>query len=255
MEDIRLSGYASSAIKNIGYLQLERNANHVFAYKNGKTVYSFIFVRKGALEYRFPTLQKTFLLEKDFILYIPKGLPYETTYLHEGTKIKLLTFDIEKNADLTRLTNPVILHSPEATFVLSSISKQTMYSSLFLTAKIYELLHLTQATQNAIPKKYRALAPALAELQQQYFKNEKIGYYAGLCGMSESNFRKLFKEYTSATPIEYRNLIRIAAVQTLLNTGEATISEAAYLAGFNNMSFFYQVYNKYKNNETAITRI
>ena len=88
--------------------------------------------------------------------------------------------------------------------------------------------------------------PALLELKQQYFKNEKISYYSELCDMSESNFRKLFKEYTGHTPISYRNLIRISAVQALLNTGETTISEAAYLVGFNNMSFFYEVYNKHK---------
>ena len=108
-------------------------------------------------------------------------------------------------------------------------------------------MHYFEKTGNTIPQKYQKLLPALWELKQQYFKNEKISYYAELCSMSESNFRKLFKEYTGNNPITYRNLIRISAVQTLLNTGEATISEAAYLVGFNNMSFFYQVYNKYKN--------
>ena len=152
---------------------------------------------------------------------------------------------MENHDDLLRLTAPIATKSPDATLVFSSISKQNMYSSLFLTSKIYELLHLVTTADNAIPKKYRALAPAITELQQQYFKNEKIGYYANLCGMSESNFRKLFKEYTGKSPIEYRNLIRISAVKTLLNTSELTVSEAAYLVGFNNMAFFYEVYNKY----------
>ena len=62
--------------------------------------------------------------------------------------------------------------------------------------------------------------------------------------MSESNFRKLFKEYTGKSPIEYRNLIRISEVKKMIDSGEFTVSEAAYLVGFNNMSFFYEVYNK-----------
>ena len=249
MEDIRLYYYTNSSIKNLGYAQVERNANHVFAFKNGKWVNSFIFIRKGALEYRFPTLHQTLLVEKDSVLYIPKGLPYTTTYLQEGTKIKILTFDMENSKDLMSLNKPVLLQSPETNFVLSSISKQNMYSSLFLTAKIFELLHLTLATQNTLPKKYRSLAPALTELQQQYFKNEKIGYYASLCCMSESNFRRLFKECTGKTPIEYRNSIRISAVKTLLNTSEMTVSEAAYLVGFNNMAFFYEIYNRFIEEE------
>ena len=90
------------------------------------------------------------------------------------------------------------------------------------------------------------MLPALLELKQQYFKNEKISYYAQLCSMSESNFRKLFKEYTGTSPITYRNLIRVSAVQSLLNTGEINVSEAAYLVGFNNMAFFYQTYHKHQ---------
>ena len=245
MEDIRLQTYTNYDIKDLGYAQIERGANHRFAFKNGKSLYSFIFVKSGAMTYRFPTLKKTIALEKDSVLYIPKLLPYETTYLQDGTKIKILTFDMEKNDDLANLNAPIVTHLPEATLVFSSISQQNMHSPLFLSAKIYELLHLIKTTDKAIPKKYRALAPALDELQREYFKNEKISYYARLCGMSESNFRKLFKEYTGKSPIEYRNLIRVAAVKTLLNTSELTVSEAAYLVGFNNMSYFYEVYNKH----------
>ena len=31
----------------------------------------------------------------------------------------------------------------------------------------------------------------------------------------------------------------------MIDSGEFTITEAAYLVGFNNMSFFYEVFNKY----------
>ena len=64
--------------------------------------------------------------------------------------------------------------------------------------------------------------------------------------MSESNFSKLFKEYTGFSPIEFRNRIRIAEVRKLTDSGEYSISEAAYMVGFNNMSFFYETYNKHK---------
>ena len=64
MEDIRLDTQSSSEIKNIGYAQIERQENHRFAYKTGKALHSFIFVRGGGMRYRFPTLKKTILLEK-----------------------------------------------------------------------------------------------------------------------------------------------------------------------------------------------
>ena len=63
--------------------------------------------------------------------------------------------------------------------------------------------------------------------------------------MSESNFRKLFRENIGKSPIEYRNHIRIMEFEKLISSGEFTVSEAAYVVGFNNMSFFYEVYHKY----------
>ena len=96
-----------------------------------------------------------------------------------------------------------------------------------------------------LPKKYIKILPALNEIKQMYFENKKLRYYADLCNMSESNFRRLFKDYTGKSPIEYRNLIRISEVKKMLDSGEFTTSEAAYLTGFNNMSFFYELYKKY----------
>lgn len=247
MEDIRISENLDFAIKKIGFIQIERPANHLFSYKTGKPLYTFLYVQKGAMRYYFNTLKQTVYVEQDTGIFIPKNLPYQATYLQEATKIKLLTFDTKKNNLLMHFNAPLGLKMPELALIFSSISKQNMHSSLFLSSKIYELLHYLETIDNTIPQKYQKLLPALLELKHQYFKNEKISYYAELCSMSESNFRKLFREYTGTNPITYRNLIRISAVQTLLNTGETTISEAAYLAGFNNMSFFYQVYNKYKD--------
>ena len=62
--------------------------------------------------------------------------------------------------------------------------------------------------------------------------------------MSESNFRKLFKEYTGRTLIEYRNRIRIAEVRKLIASEEYSVQEAAYQVGFRNMSFFIETLRK-----------
>lgn len=100
-----------------------------------------------------------------------------------------------------------------------------------------------------IPNKYTKIVPALNEIQKFYFRNKKISYYSNMCYMSESNFRKLFKEYTGKSLIEYRNLIRLSYAHKMINSGEYTVQEAAHTIGFNNMSFFYEIYKKYIINE------
>ncbi len=244
MQDIRFDGHLNLTIQEPGFVQLARKANHEFAYKNGKKWYSFIFVQHGELEYHFTTLKQKILLYKNDVLFVPKDLPYKATYRKDGTQIKILTFDINADALTDKFFTPIKINNSELVFTFASVSQENMYSSLFLSSKIYELLHFLEISEIGLRYQYEKLSPALQELKQQYFKNEKISYYAALCNMSESNFRKLFREYTGKSPIEYRNLIRIAAVKNLLKTGELTVSEAAYLVGFNNMSFFYQLYHK-----------
>jgi AraC-like DNA-binding protein len=113
---------------------------------------------------------------------------------------------------------------------------------------LYEILYHFQKRNYGTPKKYQGITCAIKEINENYRENHKILYYAQMCNMSESNFRKLFREYTGKSPIEYRNNIRISAFEKLMESREFTVSEAAYLVGFNNMSFFYDTYNKYKNN-------
>ncbi len=111
-----------------------------------------------------------------------------------------------------------------------------------------------ESSPSDIPKKYIKLLPAISEIKLKYTESKKLSHYAEMCDMSQSNFRRLFKEYTGKTFIEYRNVIRIFAAKAMIDSGEFSVSEAAYLSGFNNMSFFYEIYNRYIKNQSCNQR-
>jgi AraC-like DNA-binding protein len=247
MEDIRFSGNLNLKITTPGFVSVVRNKTFTFPYAKGKRFFSFIFVMRGALEYFFTKDKKKLYLEPECALFIPKDYPYVATYLKDNTKICILNFDLEEQVIPDIFSKPIYLKTPEINLIFNSISFNNMSNPLFLAAKIYELLYHVDIQEINTPYKYKKLIPAIKEFQQFYFKNEKMSYYAALCNVSESCFRRLFKEYTGQSPIEYRNSIRIANLKRLLSSGEFKINEAAYLVGFNNMSFFYEVYNKYKD--------
>jgi len=249
MEDIRFSGNLHLKITTSGFVSVVRNENFTFPYPKGKGFFSIVFASRGALEYHFIKDKKTVRLDPEYALFIPKDYPYIATYLENNTKIRILNFELEYQKISENLSKPLLLKTPEISLIFNSISFNNMSNSLFLASKIYELLYYIEAQTIATPYKYQKIIPALKEFQQYYFKNEKMSYYAALCNISEPSFRRLFKEYTGQTPIEYRNSIRIANLQRLLSSGEFKINEAAYLVGFNNMSFFYEVYNKYKEQD------
>lgn len=244
MENIRFDGKLKYRIDNVGYIQVVRNANYLFEYKKGKELFSFIYVKDGEIEYTFTEIGKSVHLKKDSLLYIPKHYPYYTTYLKENTAIRIFTFDIETNTLPAFLSAHCILKSPDTFSVFNSINNQ---NTLLIYSNIYRLLYIMQDESQTVPLKYRNITPAINRIKQKYFENHKISYYAELCNMSESNFRKLFREYTKMSPIEYRNKIRIAQARRMIEAEGYTVLEAAYITGFNNMSFFYETYNKYKN--------
>ena len=84
----------------------------------------------------------------------------------------------------------------------------------------------------------------MAELEARLEGNARIEHYAALCGMSESGFRRLFREYCGCSPLEYRNALRLERARTLLQSGDYNVSEAAEKVGFSNLSFFIRSYKK-----------
>jgi AraC-like DNA-binding protein len=241
MEDIRFHKQLAYKLENIGYVSVQRHKNYFFEYKKGKETYSIIYVTDGQLTYTLTNNSEVFHITKGDILFIPKHLPYKTLYLQDNTVIQIVVFDITGDAIHKHLQNPICTRSQSMAAIFSSISNDP----LLLAGKAYELLyHLIRKADKKMPVKYRKILPAIDDMIAHYEENHKMEYYAGLCNMSESNFRKLFKEYTGRSVIEYRNALRIAQVNKMLDSGEFSVSEAAYAVGFHNMSFFYEVYNK-----------
>ncbi|MFH5834442.1 AraC family transcriptional regulator [Proteiniclasticum sp. C24MP] len=67
---------------------------------------------------------------------------------------------------------------------------------------------------------------------------------AEFCGYSSSYFTKFFKNYTGASFVSYRNLIRLEKAKKLLESGEHTGLEVSGKCGFENYSYFIRAFRK-----------
>lgn len=245
MKSIRYNGKLDFKIDNIGYVKVMRDENFTVPYRSGKDKYSLILPESGSMSYHFTRTNETVKLFPGDVIFIPKGCPYIATYLQKSTVMNLFMFTADGSIFPENALNPFKKTLPE-------LSQNTIFSlhensgnTLFLTAKIYEILSALENSSESDDKRYKKIMPALQALRDRYFENHKLSHYAEMCGMSESNFRKFFREYTGKSPVEFRNAVRISQVRRMLDSGEYTVAEAAYEAGFNNMSFFYDVLNKY----------
>ena len=236
-------------VENIDILNVTRGKNYKYSYRTGRTKHGFIYLIKGKMRDIFLDPQVgTIDLQSGELVFIPKGSAYTGMYLERGTEIKIVQFDLASGTLPSYLSQAKKIELPNAGELIEAFFKplkQSITSHPFYDLScLYALLWQMDALYSKIPGKYKKLQGALSELSEHYEKNEKIAYYAALCDMSEVGFRRLFREYTGKSPIEYRNDVRLQNARMLLQSGEYNVSEAAEFCGFSNLSFFIRLYKK-----------
>ncbi len=82
-------------------------------------------------------------------------------------------------------------------------------------------------------------------LESNYTKDVTTSQLAGICSMSESNFRKLFRKYSELSPIAYRNLLRMKRAKELLETGLYTVNEAAAIVNVSDPFYFNKMFRRH----------
>ena len=181
-------------------------------------------------------------------MFIPKGTTYSGVYFDANTEIKIIQFEVLSGELPPYFVKPSKLQCPNAAAwveaFFSPAKSQISARPFYHLSCFYALMQEIDDCCFNLPSKYKRLQPALSALVQHYQKNEKIAYYADLCGMSEAGFRRLFREYVGTSPVEYRNTLRLQEAKARLQSGEYTVSEAAESVGFTNLSFFIRLYKK-----------
>ncbi|MBB6634561.1 helix-turn-helix domain-containing protein [Cohnella thailandensis] len=69
---------------------------------------------------------------------------------------------------------------------------------------------------------------------------------SAFCNLSPNYFCALFKKTTGKTFTEYLNMLRVHEAEQLLRTGQTTVSEAARISGFSNLTYFGRVFKQFK---------
>lgn len=234
-------------IGNIGFFNVKRPRRFQKAWPAGRDQHSFIYTRKGIMQYNFNN-SKEILASAGEMIFIPKGTIHTTTYMDAESEVEIAQFDIMEGSLPAILTDASIIKIDNADDIFTSFYTELQSGAaeipVFFIYKMYELIWNVSKQMPNIPYKFCKLQPALKEIKTHFSDNRKISYYANIAGMSESGFRRLFNDFTGVSPIEYRNRIRLENAKMLLKSGEYRIEEAAFAVGFTNLSFFYRSYKQ-----------
>ena len=236
-------------VGSIDIQNVSRPMDYKHTFRNGRGKHGFIYTVSGQMQYLFST-GEVLRIEGGELIFIPKSTVYTSIYLEKNTEIKIVQFDLMSGSLPDYFTRPVKIELPRAGELIEAFFKPLEHHMpnhpLYDLSCLYGLLWQIDESESRIPAKYKKLQAALSEITEYFTKNEPIAYYADLCNMSEVNFRRLFKEYTGLSPIDYRNDLRLTAARGKLQSGEYNVSEVAELCGFSNLSFFIRLYkNKY----------
>lgn len=90
------------------------------------------------------------------------------------------------------------------------------------------------------------------ERSKQYIANHilkkiTLNELADVAGLNPVYFGMLFKKTTGYTVKEYINLLRIRKSKDLLDSGEYSVKETAYLCGYNDIYYFSKLFRKLTN--------
>jgi AraC-like DNA-binding protein/quercetin dioxygenase-like cupin family protein len=86
------------------------------------------------------------------------------------------------------------------------------------------------------------LAEAIYFIERNLNCEFKIEDVASSVYLSPNHFRRIFKEATGQTPIEYINKIRISKASKLLKDEGLTISKVSELVGINDLNYFSRLF-------------
>jgi AraC-like DNA-binding protein len=90
----------------------------------------------------------------------------------------------------------------------------------------------------------RAVAPALSYIASNYSEKLELSTAAKLCDLSRFQFSRTFKKEQGLTYRDFVIQTRIQRAAELMKRPTLSVTEAAFMAGFNDLSYFSRVFRR-----------
>lgn len=98
--------------------------------------------------------------------------------------------------------------------------------------------------ENIELQKFQLISKGILYLEENNASDLSIKEIAAMCNISEIYFRKLFKQYSGVSPMEYKVNIKISNAKKYLTLETLSIKEIAFLSGFNDYAYFCRLFKR-----------
>ena len=212
----------------------------------------FLFVTNGKGFFEKENIKES--LQEGSLILLEKGEKYivrasEEDFEYITTGYKILPEGALKSTGLPQIwdlnDNPYIAN--QISEILSVWEERapiyTLRTRILCEQLLINLFDLHCKGDNYLKEENR-LSPAITYINQFYDKPISSKTLAELCGMSVSNFRRVFKNELGMLPMEYREKLRIYWSKRLLRSGIFSVSEIALKLGYCDVYHFSKDFKK-----------
>lgn len=144
-------------------------------------------------------------------------------------------------------TSPFLYHLLEDIY-LEFRQKQTFYSNMLHSLFLVLLSELNRLPDSIVKEEDARITPvrtALLHIYSHYAEPLTVSGLAGLCCLSESHFRRIFKEIIGISPLEYLQHYRIQHACHLILQDRIPLNETAKQVGYQTLSSFNRQFRQY----------
>lgn len=243
--------YSDFGVKNI--------ETYKMTFKNNNTVnYSETPRRKNLLHLvtsgrrRYEINDKSFMVERGTLIFIPDKTKYITTAFSQNDEDCAgigICFDLDfplcgNGADIyyknVSAQNDKVLELFQRIYENQKSNPLELLEHKYL---FYKLLSFLTSSYTIQSQDYLVIKAAVEFINKHYKENLPIKLYADECNLSESHFRKKFRECFGKSPIDYRDQLRFAEAKRLYQNNY-TAQEIAENLGFYNSGYMLKLYKK-----------
>lgn len=225
-----------------------------WSYLNAKRPDHGIYeILDGRCEYTMNDGEKIICVAGD-IMYIPKGINYIARFSADPQQpadfinAYLVNFNLrDENGEEAAFSRKIvrICHDANGSLCDSFIKITNLYRQNRINeAKsdfyniISKIIRPTAKTGNG------AIAEGLKYIESNFTSQISVAFLAEKCAMSETSFRRNFKEITGKSPVKYINLLKIEKAKELLKSSEITIDEIVDFLSFYDKAYFHKIFKK-----------
>ena len=225
----------------------------------GRLDYQLLYMVSGHADYLLDGEWQT-VGEGKIVLYRPQVPPFYRTYSQVPMLCRWVHFSGTEAASLLEecgmgqgnLFSPGLCPAAEAllkSMVVEILHREPMYrivvESQFRQAMALFGRQMAQRKGSVASSSRQRILSIVEYMNRHYFEPLQTEELAARCGLSKYHFIHLFRMCMGMTPYSYLIRIRMERAETLLQTGDMTVQEVAFVCGYNDPLYFSRAFSRH----------